>query len=213
MDSTTADKIHYVRIPKALGGRAEMVRLVYVLASKPYVDVFWARGDAGQAVSGNNPFKQFPFVETPGGKRIYQSLAIMHHAAHGTPAWPADPNRLTDALAVALGGYDLYQAFAGFTADDLVAKKKFEEKRAPQYMDGLGEIYASRTFAAGDAPTFADCIAHEAIAWCVRRNDASRAIFEANRALVSFVDRFRALPAVRDFMARQAAARERDDTV
>jgi glutathione S-transferase len=213
MDQTSADKIHYVRISKAQGARAEMVRMLYVLAGKPYVDVLWGRGESAQAVAGNNPFKQFPFVETSSGKRIYQSLAIMHHAGHGTSAWPSDPDRLTDALAVAIGGYDLYQAFAGFTADDLVAKKKFEEKRVPQYMGGLAEIYAARPFAAGETPTFADCIAHEAVAWCVRRNEASRALFEATPPLVAFVDRFRAIPAIRDFMARQAAARERDDTV
>jgi glutathione S-transferase len=80
-------------------------------------------------------------------------------------------------------------------------------------MGGLGRIYAARPFAAGEVPSFADCIAHEAIAWCVRRNEASRAIFEATPALTAFVDRFRALPAVRDFRARQAAAREKDDAV
>ncbi len=78
----------------------------------------------------------------------------------GDTSWPSDPQRLTDALSVAMGGYDLYQAFAGFSADDLVAKKRFEEKRAPQYMGGLGQIYASRPFAAGEVPSFADCIAH-----------------------------------------------------
>jgi glutathione S-transferase len=213
MNQPGADKIHYIRIPKGLGARAEMVRMVYVLAGRPYVDVHWARGDATQAVTGKNPFRQFPFVETPDGKQIFQSLAIMHHAAHGTPAWPSDPERLTDALAVAIGAYDLYQAFAGFSADDLAAKKRFEERRAPQYMGGLGEIYAARPFAAGETPTFADCIAHEAVAWCVRRNDVSRALFEGNPALVGFIDRFRAIPAIRDFMARQAAARERDDSV
>jgi glutathione S-transferase len=213
MDQPSADKIHYIRIPKAQGARAEMVRMVYVLAGKPYVDVHWTRDQFVQAVTGKNPFKQFPFVETAQGKQIFQSLAIMHHAAHGTSTWPSDPDRLTDALAVAVGGYDLYQAFAGFSADDLVAKKKFEEKRAPQYMGGLAEIYAARPFAAGTSPTFADCIAHEAVAWCARRNDTSRALFEASPALVGFVDRFRGIPAIRDFMARQAAARERDDSL
>src|SRR5262249_10406934 len=121
MNAQTADKLHYPRIPKGQGARAEMVRLVYVLAGKPYVDVLWPRAELPQAVAGKNPFLQFPFVETPDGRIIYQAIAIMHHAAHGTPAWPSDPDRLTDALAVAIGGYDLYQAFAGFTADDLVA--------------------------------------------------------------------------------------------
>jgi glutathione S-transferase len=80
-------------------------------------------------------------------------------------------------------------------------------------MGGLGQIYGARPFAAGDAPSFADCIAHEAVSWCVRRNEASRAIFESSPALTAFVERFRALPAVREFMARQAAAREKDDAV
>ena len=213
MDQPSADKIHYIRIPKGQGARAEMVRMVYVLAGKPYVDVLWARGEATGAVTGKNPFKQFPVVETASGKHVYQALAIMHHAARGTSAWPSDADGLTDALSVAIGSYDLYQAFAEFPADDLVAKKKFEQRRAPQYMGGLGEIYAQRTFAAGESPTFADCIAHEAISWCVRRNDASRAIFEANAALGGFIERFRGIPAIRDFMARQAAARERDDSV
>jgi glutathione S-transferase len=213
MDQANADKIHYIRIPKAMGARAEMVRMVYVLAGKPYVDALSARSDATQAVAGKNPFRQFPFVETPSGKIIYQAIAIMHHAAHGTSAWPSDPARLTDALSVAIGGYDLYQAFAEFSADDLAAKKKFEGRRAPQYLGGLGEIYSSRPFAAGETPTFADCIAHEAVAWCVRRNDVCRAIFESNSGLVGFFDRFRGIPAIREFMARQATARERDDSV
>jgi glutathione S-transferase len=213
MNPANADKINYIRIPQGLGARAEMVRLAYVLAGKPYVDALWPAAEAAQAVSGKNPFRQFPFVETPSGRIVYQAIAIMHHATQGTPAWPSDPERLTDALSVAMGGYDLYQAFAGFSADDLVAKKRFEEKRAPQYMGGLGQIYASRPFAAGEVPSFADCIAHEAVAWVVRRNEASRAIFEATPALTAFVDRFRAIPAVRDFRARQAAAREKDDAV
>jgi glutathione S-transferase len=213
MNASAADKLHYLHIPKGQGARAEMVRMVYVLAAKPYVDVFWTREESAQAVSGKNPFRQFPFVETPDGACIYQALAIMHHAAHGTSAWPSDPKPLTDALAVAMGAYDLYQAFGGFPADDLAAKKRFEERRAPQYLRGLGEIYATRAFAAGDVPTFADCIAHEAIAWCVRRNEASRALFEANAPLVAFQTRFAALPAVAAFMARQAEARRIDDSI
>src|SRR5260221_6894574 len=81
------DKVHYLRIPKGHGARAEMVRLVYVLAGKPYIDVFTTFAEAGKTVAGKNPFKQFPFVETSNGRHIYQALAIMHHVAHGTPAW------------------------------------------------------------------------------------------------------------------------------
>jgi glutathione S-transferase len=213
MTKAGEDKIHYLRIPQAHGARAEMVRMAYVLAGRPYVDVFHARTEAAQAVTGNNPFKQFPFVETSSGKRVYQTIAIMHHASHGTPAWPSDPARLTDALAVAMGGYDLYQAFGGFAADDMVAKKRFEERRAPQFFGALDEIYSKGAFAAGDTPTFADCIVHEAVAWCVRRNDACRNLLEAKPHLAAFVARFRALPAIRDFMARQAALRANDDSI
>jgi glutathione S-transferase len=213
MNQASADKLHYVRIPKAHGGRAEMVRLVYVLAGKSYVDVLWTFEQASKSAAKDNPFKQLPVVETPSGTHIYQTLAIMHHAAHGTPAWPSDPERLTDALAVAMGGYDLYQEFGAFRADDLVAKKKFEDKRAPQLMNALGEIYASRKFAAGDVPTFADCIVDEAIGWCARRNDVSRGLLEKSAALTAFHARFDAIPALRAFRTRQAAARENDDAV
>ena len=213
MTKAGEDKIHYLRIPQGLGARAEMVRMAYVLAGKPYIDVFHARAEASQAVTGNNPFKQFPFVETPNGTRLYQTIAIMHHAAHGTPAWPSDPDRLTDALAVAMGGYDLYQAFGGFAADDIVAKKRFEERRAPQYFGALDEIYSKRLFAAGETPSFADCIVHEAVAWCARRNEVCRILLEAKPHLNAFVARFRALPAIRDFMARQAALRTNDDSI
>src|SRR5262249_16629950 len=109
MNQAIADKLHYLRIPGGHGARAEMVRMVYVLAARPYVDVLWARADAARAVTGNNPFNQFPFVETADGRHVYQAIAIMHHAAHGTSAWPSDPARLTDALSVAIGAYDLYQ--------------------------------------------------------------------------------------------------------
>jgi len=213
MNQASVDKIHYLRIPKGQGARAEMVRLVYVLARKPYVDVLCTFEEAPRSAVVKNPFKQFPLIETPNGVYIYQALAIMHHVAHGTPAWPSDPDRLTDALAVAMGGYDLYQWFGGFPADDLVAKKKFEERRAPQLMGGLGEIYASRPFAAGDMPSFADCIAEEAMAWCVRRNEVCRRLFESNPALVAFHRRFDAIPEIRAFRDRQAVARQKDESV
>ena len=202
------DKLHYLRIPNGMGARAEMVRMAYVLAKRPYVDVFHDFANAGQAVGGKNPYKQFPFVETDSGEIIYQTLAIMHHAG----GWPTG-QALTKALMVAMGAYDLYQAFAGFSADDAAAKKKFEERRVPQYMGALGEIYAKTNFAAGDTPCFADCIAHEAIAWTVRRNEVAKRTFEANKSLVDFVARFRGVPAIKEFMARQAAAREKDNAV
>jgi glutathione S-transferase len=207
------DKLHYVRIPKGIGGRAEMVRMVYVLAAKPYEDVFHTFQEAGQATAGRSPFRQFPFVETPSGDIIYQVIAIMHHAAHGTPAWPGDPAKLTTALSVAMGGYDLYQHFGGFAADDPAAKKKFEERRAPQFFTGLGDIYGTRKFAVGEVSTFADAIVHEAVAWCVRRNEACRALYDASPSLKAFSDRFESIPGIRDFMARQAAARQKDDSV
>src|SRR5690242_10681182 len=99
MATTAPDKIHYLRIPQGFGARAEAVRMVYVLAGKPYVDVHHTFAEAAPAVTGKNPFKQYPFVETASGEFLYQSLAIMHHAAHGTPAWPSDPAKLTRALA------------------------------------------------------------------------------------------------------------------
>lgn len=213
MSQSTPDKLHYVRIPKGMGGRAEQVRLVYVLAGKPYEDVLHTFAEAGKASAGRNPFKQYPFVETPSGEFIYQVLAIMHHAAQGTRAWPSDPKELTTALSVAMGGYDLYQHFGGFAADDAAAKKRFEERRAPQFFNAFGEIFAGRKFAAGDTPTFADCIVQQAVTWCVRRNDVCRGLLEQNAPLRSFVDRFESVPAVRDFMARQAAARQKDDSV
>jgi glutathione S-transferase len=213
MAQSEPDKLNYVRIPKGFGARAEMVRMAYVLAGRPYVDVLWSFAEARQAVQGKNPFNQFPFVETADGKIVYETLAIMHHAAHGTPAWPDDPERLTEMLSIAIGGYDLYQAFGGFAADDLAAKKKFEERRAPQYLGGLEAIYSGRTFAAGEVPTVADCIVHQAVAWVVRRNDVCKGIFESSPGLTAFRERFEGLPKIREFMQRQAKAREADDSV
>ena len=92
MGSSTPDKLYYLRIPKGRGGRAEMVRLVYVLAGRPYVDVLRDFSDAATTVAGKNPFKQFPFVETSSGRIIYQALATMQHAGAGTPAWPRAPS-------------------------------------------------------------------------------------------------------------------------
>lgn len=207
------DKLHYLKIPNAEGGRAEGVRLVYVLAEKPYVDVYASFETAKSVVEGKNPFKQYPFVETPSGELIYQTLAIMHHAGHGTSAWPADPAALTRALSVALGGYDLYQAFGAFPADDVVAKQKFEERRLPQYFGALDQIYASRDFAAGKTPCFADCIVREAVWWCVRRNDAARALFAEKKALSAFKQRFDALPPVAAFLKSQADKRAVDNSL
>lgn len=208
-----ADKLHYVRIPGGKGGRAEMVRMVYALAGRPYQDVLHDFTGARAAVEGKNPFKQFPFVETTDGRVLYQALAIMHHAAHGTPAWPSDPVALTRALSVAMGAYDLYQAFAGFRADDEAAKQKFEEKQAPKYFEALAEIYAGSAFACGNAPCFADCMVYEGVSWCVRRNERCAKLLENLAPLVAFRQRFEAFPAIAEFRARQAAAREQDDAV
>jgi glutathione S-transferase len=112
-----------------------------------------------------------------------------------------------------MGGYDLYQAFGGFAADDGVAKKKFEEKKAPQFFGALGEIYVKTPFAAGETPCSADCLAHQAVVWCVRRNDVARALFEARASLVTFQKRFEQVPAIQAFMARQSAARATDKSL
>jgi glutathione S-transferase len=210
---TEPDRLHYVRIPHGVGGRAEQLRFAYALAGRRYVDVFHAFADAQAAVAGKNPFKQFPFVETASGEVVYQTLAIMHHVGRGTPVWPSDPSMLTRALEVGLAAYDLYQFFGAFPADDAVAKKKFEERRAPQFFGGLAEIFAQRPFAAGEVASFADCMVHQSLAWCVRKNDVCRALFEASPPLVSFQGRFEKLPAIAELMARQAAARLTDNTV
>jgi glutathione S-transferase len=213
MTTPNVDTIHYVRLPKAMGARAEMVRMTYVLAGKPYADHLVAFSEAAQTVASKNPFKQFPFIVTPSGQSIYQSIAIMHHVGHGTSAWPSDPAQLTQALMVAQGAYDLYQAFGGFTADDAVGRAKFEEKRAPQFFGALGEIYATRKYAAGEIPTFADCISHQAVAWCVRRNEVAAGLLAKNDSLRGFMTRFEAVPAIRAFMEKQAAARLVDDSL
>jgi glutathione S-transferase len=207
------DKLHYVRMSNAQGGRAEMVRMCYVLSGRPYIDVLHPFSEAAAAVSGKNPFKQFPFVETPDGQYIYQTLAIMHHAAQGTSAWPSDPDELTRALSVALGGYDLYQAFGAFTADDAAGKAKFENKHVPKFFEALAEIYRDREFAAGETPCFADCIVHQAVAWCARRNEVSHRMLEGRPELVAFQRRFESLPEIAAFIEHQAAARRNDNTV
>jgi glutathione S-transferase len=207
------DKLHYVRIPNAQGGRAEMVRMCYVLSGRPYIDVLHDFSEAAAAVSGKNPFKQFPFVQTPDGEHIYQTLAIMHHAAQGTSAWPSEPDELTRALSVALGGYDLYQSFGAFSADDAAGKAKFENKQAPKFFEALGEIYRGREFAAGDTPCFADCIVHQAVAWCARRNELCHRMLEGRPELVAFQRRFESLPEIAAFIEHQAASRRNDNTV
>lgn len=209
----TIDKLHYIKIPNGEGGRAEGVRLLYVLAGKPWEDVYATFDTARSVVTGKNPFLQYPFVETPSGELVYQTLAIMHHAGHGTSAWPSEPSELTRALSVAQGGYDLYQAFGGFAATDAEAKKKFEERRLPQYFGALDEIYATRDFASGKTPTFADCFVHEAVAWCARRNDVAKAMLADKKSLATFIERFRAIPAVAAFMAKQAERRKSDSAL
>lgn len=209
----TVDTIHYVRIPKGMGARAEMVRMAYVLAGKPYADALHTFQEAGPALEGKNPFKQLPVVVTPSGQSVYQCIAIMHHVGHGTPVWPADPAALTLALEVAVGAYDLYQAFGAFPADDEAARKKFEGRRAPQYFGALSTIYATRKFAAGEAPCFADVIAHQAVAWCVRRNEVCKKLLEESEPLKAFMTRFESIPAIDAFMKKQAAARAVDDAL
>src|SRR5436190_453907 len=95
------DKLVYIRIPEGHGARAEMVRMTYVLAGKSWEDVFTTFAEARTTVTGKNPYKQYPFVETGDGRIVYQTIAIMQHAASGTPAWPSKPEDLTRALMVA----------------------------------------------------------------------------------------------------------------
>jgi glutathione S-transferase len=209
----TADRLNYVKIPNGQGGRAEQVRLCYVLAGKPYTDVFHAFSDAASAVTGKNPFKQFPFVETASGETVYQTLAIVHHVGRGTPVWPSDPTQLTRALEVGMGAYDLYQWFGSFSADDVAAKLRFEQRRAPQFISAFGEIYGKTPYVLGETPCFADVMVHQAVGWCVRRNEVSRSLFEANAPLVAFRERFEKIPQVAAFLERQAAARAVDNAV
>jgi glutathione S-transferase len=213
MASNDVDVIHYVRLPGGMGGRAEMVRMTYVLAGRPYKDELSDFGSARAAVEGKNPFLQFPYVITTDGRAIYQALAIMHHAAHGTRAWPSEPDVLTDALSVAMASYDLYQHFGGFAATDEAAKKRFEERRAPQFFGGLDHVYAGRAFAVGSVPTFADCLAHQAVAWCVRKNDACRGLLAEKKNLAAFMARFEAHAPIAAFMEKQRQARAADDSV
>lgn len=210
---TAPDKLHYVRIPQAFGARAEAVRMTYVLAGKPWTDVLHTFAEVAGSVAARNPYRQLPVVETPSGELIYQSIAIMHHVGHGTRAWPSDPKDLTQALSVAMGGYDLYQWFGSFSGDDAAAKKKFEERRAPQFFRALGQIYADRAFATGDVPTFADCLTYEAVRWCVRRNEVCRELLASNDSLKAFQSRFEGLPEMDAFLKRQALARQSDDSV
>jgi len=207
------DRLNYVRIPNGMGGRAEQVRMVYALTGKPYTDVLHPFSEAQAAVAGKNPFKQFPFVETPSGEVIYQAMAIMHHVACNTPIWPSDHTQLTRALEVGLGAYDLYQFFGGFSADDAAAKKKFEERRVPQFFGGLEEIYSKRPFAIGEQVTFADCMVYESVGWCVRRNEACKAKLESSPSIVAFNARFAKIPAIAELMAKQAAARTTDNSL
>jgi len=186
--------------------------MAYVLANKPYVDVLHSFAEAGPAATGKNPFKQFPFVEAASGGVIFQTLAIMQHVGQGTSVWPTGPS-LTRALEVGMAAYDLYQHFGAFAADDAAAKAKFEQRRVPQFFTGLDEIYGARPFAAGETPTFADCMVYEAIAWCVRRNDVCRQALEEKSSLTAFMKRFSEIPAIAAFMARQAAARASDNTL
>lgn len=213
MPDPAVDKLHYVRIPGGHGARAEGVRLAYVIAGRPWTDVLYSFAEVRTAAAGKTPFNQMPFVETASGEIIYQSLAIMQHAGQGTRAWPSDPHKLTLALEVGLAGYDLYQWFGGFAADDLPAKKRFEERRAPQFFGGLGKIYGERAFAAGDEPSFADAYTYEATGWCARRNDVCRDLLAGNEALRAFRSRFEAIPEVGAFLERQRAARAVDDSV
>lgn len=207
------DRLHYVRVPEGKGGRAEQVRMAYALAGKPYVDVLCTFAEAPDAVAGKNPFRQFPFVETADGTIVYQTLAILHHVGRGTPVWPDDPVALTRALEVGIAAYDLYQWFGSFPADDAAAKQKFELRRAPQFFRGLAEVYGQRSFAAGDTATFADCLVHESLAWCVRRNDVCRELYRGSAALTAFMSRFESLPPIAELMSRQAAARQADNTI
>ena len=56
-------------------------------------------------------------------------------------------------------------------------------------------------------------MAHEAVAWCVRRNEVCRGLFERSPALTAFNARFEQVPAIAALMARQAAAREADNSL
>jgi len=149
MTKAGEDKIHYLRIPQGLGARAEMVRMAYVLAGKPYVDVFHARAEASQAVTGNNPFKQFPFVETPNGTRLYQT-----HRHHGTTRRTGRrPGRgipIADRRARRGDGRPTISTRRSAGSQPTTRSRKSGSKKgAPRsYFGALDEIYSKRLFAA-----------------------------------------------------------------
>jgi hypothetical protein len=54
---------------------------------------------------------------------------------------------------------------------------------------------------------------HTAITWTSRRNDICRELYRGSPALTQFMSRFETLPAIADLLARQAAARQHDNTI
>jgi hypothetical protein len=54
---------------------------------------------------------------------------------------------------------------------------------------------------------------YEAVAWCVRRNEVCKQLLETKPGLAAFMARFEAVPEIAAFRARQALARQSDDSV
>jgi glutathione S-transferase len=192
-------------------GRAEAIRLFFAMVGAPFEDRRIAGPEWG-ALKPEVPLGRMPYlleVSPEGNRQIPQSAAILRHLARRYDRYGVTPDDQLRADIVSDTAVELRDALSsvrfGPAASDPALKAKFEAETLPPHVARMAHALAlgpsSGWFAAAE-PTFADALAFDAL-------ESARDLFptslDAHPSLVAFLDRFAAVPGVREYLADRKA--------
>lgn len=185
-------------------GRPEPVRLLLHHAGVPFEDRHVR--DTWMAVKPTTPLGQLPVLieHGPNGDASYpQTMAFLRHLARKHGVAGRDEAEMFAADIAAEAANDVRQSLSGLRFSpgwtDEAARAKFAAETVPVGLGRLSTLLGDRSFfGGGNAPTFGDFVAFDAIDSLVGIWPGCLAAFPN---LAAFADRVRALPTLRDYLA------------
>lgn len=190
-------------------GRAEPIRLLLAHAGVSFEDCAF-QGAEWPSKKPQMPLGQVPVLvehRETGDVKIPQSMAILRHLArvHGVDGKTEDERLAADVAAETAS--DLASAFSRLRFSsawsDAQAKEKYAQETLPPHLDRLGVLLGDRSWAAGNALTYADLCAFEALETHLAHWPNCLA---HHPRLTAWMDRVRAQPSLTSYLAKRRPA-------
>mmetsp|Transcript_22474 Transcript_22474/g.38793 ORF Transcript_22474/g.38793 Transcript_22474/m.38793 type:complete len:207 (+) Transcript_22474:114-734(+) len=155
-----AYELTYFNLP----GRAEPIRLAFIIGNIPFKDNRIEFADWG-ALKPNTTFGSLPIIKID-GKDYTQSCAILTYVGKQANLYPSDPLTAlkVDEILHALVDFNMISIAAGFNAPNEEQKKIMQEDLVatsiPKFIGGVEKLLAKHNgkFAVGDQITVADLL-------------------------------------------------------